>query len=213
MTMTKLSQFRTVWFVDFEFRALPGERPEPVCLVARELRSDRLVRQWLTDSVQSQPPFDVGPDSLFIAYYASAELGCCLSLGWPMPARVLDLYVEFRCLTNGRTIPGGSGLLGALAFYGLDCMESAEKQTMRELAMRGGPYSPDERIELLDYCQTDVDALPKLFERMIERIDLPRATLRGRYMKAVASMEHFGTPSTQKRWAGFGSIGRRFKRS
>ncbi len=132
--------------------------------MARELRSDRLVRQWLTDSVQSQPPFDVGPDSLFIAYYASAELGCCLSLGWPMPTRVLDLYVEFRCLTNGRTIPGGSGLLGALAFYGLDCMESAEKQTMRELAMRAGPYSPELADRIAGLLPNDVDALPKLFE-------------------------------------------------
>ena len=30
MTSTKLSPYRTVWFCDFEFRALPGERPEPV---------------------------------------------------------------------------------------------------------------------------------------------------------------------------------------
>jgi len=194
MTHSKLSQFRTVWFVDFEFRALPGERPKAVCLVARELHSNTLVRQWLTDRVPSCPPFDVGPDSLFVAYFASAELSCCLALGWPMPARVLDLYVEFRALTNGRTTPSGSGLLGALAYFGLDCMESGEKQTMRELAMREGPHTSDERIALLDYCQTDVDALPKLLDRMVGQIDVPRAVLRGRYMRAVATMEHSGTP-------------------
>lgn len=162
MTLTKLSAYRTVWCVDFEFRAQPGERPEPVCLVARELHSGRLVRQWLTDRPTRKPPFDVDPDSLFIAYYASAELGCCLSLGWPMPSRVLDLFIEFRCLTNGRTVPSGNGLLGALAFVGLDCLAASEKQEMRELAMRGGLYTADERVALLDYCQTDVDALPKL---------------------------------------------------
>jgi hypothetical protein len=60
MTQTPLSKFRTVWFIDFEFRADPGERPHPVCLVARELWSNRMVRQWLTDGTPKQPPFDVG---------------------------------------------------------------------------------------------------------------------------------------------------------
>ncbi|MFO0013783.1 MAG: DNA polymerase I, partial [Planctomycetota bacterium] len=82
MTQTPLSEFRTVWFVDFEFRADPGERPTPVCLVAREMRSNRLVRQWLTDETPNHPPFDVGTDSLMVAYFASAELGCCLALDW-----------------------------------------------------------------------------------------------------------------------------------
>ena len=38
--------FREVWAVDFEFAAPDGERPKPICLVARELRMGRLVRQW-----------------------------------------------------------------------------------------------------------------------------------------------------------------------
>lgn len=201
--MAKLSDYRAVWCVDFEFRAIPGERPEPVCLVARELRSGRLIRQWLTDRPQAQPPFDVGPDSLFVAYFASAELGCCLALGWPMPIRVLDLYVEFRCLTNGHKPAGGFGLLGALAYFGLDCLGATEKQEMRELAMRGGPHSSDERVALLDYCQTDVDALPKLLEKTIDRIDLPLSLLRGRYMRAVASMEHRGVPIDVEMLDGF----------
>jgi hypothetical protein len=190
----KLSDYRAVWFVDFEFRADPGERPKPVCLVARELFSNQLIRQWLVDGSTEKPPYDVGDDSLFVAYFASAELGCHLALGWPMPSRVLDLYCEFRVLTNGLTVPGGNGLLGALHYCGLDCLESVEKQEMRELAMRGGPYNEAERLALLDYCQTDVDALPKLLEKTIDRIDIRFALLRGRYMRAVASMEHRGVP-------------------
>jgi DNA polymerase-1 len=190
----KLSDYRAVWFVDFEFRADPGERPKPVCLVARELFSNQLIRQWLADGSTEKPPYDVGHDSLFVAYFASAELGCHLALNWPMPNRVLDLYCEFRVLTNGLTVPGGNGLLGALNYCGLDCLAAVEKQGMRELAMRGGPYNEVERLALLDYCQTDVDALPKLLEKTIERIDLRFALLRGRYMRSVASMEHRGVP-------------------
>ena len=46
-------------------------------------------------------PFDIGPQSLFVAYYVPAEMGCFIPLGWPMPQYVLDLYVEHRVETNG----------------------------------------------------------------------------------------------------------------
>ena len=38
---TSLDTFREVWLVDFEFNALAGERPTPICMVARELRTGR----------------------------------------------------------------------------------------------------------------------------------------------------------------------------
>jgi hypothetical protein len=186
--------FRRVWAVDFEFTALPGERPAPLCVVARELRSGRLVRLWLTDGAPAVPPFDTGPDSLFVAYYASAELGCHHALGWPMPARILDLYAEFRCLSSGQAVPCGRGLLGALAHFGLDGIDAAEKGDMRQLALRGRPYSESERLALLDYCQSDVDALARLLPAMLPQIDLPRALLRGRFMAAAARMEWIGVP-------------------
>ncbi|MBX9680825.1 MAG: hypothetical protein K2X38_18870, partial [Gemmataceae bacterium] len=193
--MKTLDTFREVWGVDFEFQVGTGERPAPVCMVARELRTGRVVRLFAEElEAMDRPPFGSGPDVLFVAYYASAELGCFLALGWPMPARVLDLFVEFRCLTNGRTLPAGAGLLGALTYFGLDSIDGAEKEEMRALAMRGGPYTEAERVALLDYCQTDVDALAKLLPKMIDRIDLPRALLRGRYMAGAARMEWAGTP-------------------
>ena len=63
-------------------------------MVARELRSGRLTRLWLADDPPAVPPYPTGSDTLFVAYYASAELGCHLALVWPMPERVLDLYTE-----------------------------------------------------------------------------------------------------------------------
>src|SRR6516165_9974205 len=111
--MKIFESFKEVWLCDFEFRSEPGERPDIRCMVAKEFRSGRVIRLWV-DELGSAPPFDVGQDTLFVAYYASAELGCFLSLGWPMPARILDLFAEFRCLTSGLAVPCGSGLLGAL---------------------------------------------------------------------------------------------------
>ena len=188
------STYREVWFVDFEFSAPDGERPRPVCLVAKELRSGRLVRLFEEELHRPAPPYAVGPDALFVAYYASAELGCHLALGWPMPVNVLDLYIEFRNLTNGTATPMGSSLLGALAYFGLDSIGASEKSGMRELAMRGGPYTPVEADDLLDYCQGDVDALARLWASFEAHLDLPRALLRGRYMVAAARMEWNGIP-------------------
>jgi hypothetical protein len=189
-----LSPFRRVWALDFEFTAPPGERPTPLCCVARELRSGELVRLWLAGGAPDFPPYSTGPETLFVAYYASAELGCHLALDWPMPARVLDLYAEFRCLTSGLPVPCGNGLLGALAYHGLDGLAVAEKESMRELALRGGAYTAGEREALLDYCQSDVDSLARLLPAMLPKIDLPRALLRGRYTAAAARMEWEGAP-------------------
>ena len=52
----------------------------------------------------------------------------------PPGPRVLDLYAEFRCLTNGLDPYCGNGLLGALAWFGLDAMAAADKKSMRRLA-------------------------------------------------------------------------------
>ena len=179
---TSLDTFSEVWLADFEFRAPAGERPTPICLVARELRSGRTLRFFEGDLLsQRVAPYPLGPEALFVSYYTSAELGCHLALGWPMPARILDLFAEFRCLTSGLAVPCGNGLLGAMAYHGLDGIESNEKTSMRELAMRGGPYTEAEKIALLDYCESDVVALAKLLPAMLPKIDLPRALLRGRY--------------------------------
>ena len=36
LVLAKLAQFREIVLLDFEFKALPGERAEPICLVAKE---------------------------------------------------------------------------------------------------------------------------------------------------------------------------------
>src|SRR5262249_43813479 len=104
-----LNRFREVVVADFEFAVTPGNRPKPLSLVAHELRSGRCFRCW-QDQFRSAPPYATGPDVLFAAYYASAELGCYRALGWPMPERILDLFTEFRARTNGLDTPAGNSL-------------------------------------------------------------------------------------------------------
>jgi hypothetical protein len=190
--------FREIWMADFEFGASPGGRPEPVCLVARECRSNQLLRIWRED-LPARPPFPIDRDSLFVAYAASAELSCFLQLGWPMPERVLDLWVEHLAATNGRPRPQGHGLLACLAAHRLASITKDEKTSMRDLVLRGSPWTMSEQTAILNYCQEDVDVLGPLLERMLPTIlskpaGLGQALNRGRFMAAVANMEHVGVP-------------------
>jgi DNA polymerase-1 len=184
-----------VWAVDFEFHAPPGERPRPICMVAMELKSNRTIMLNETQlRARPEAPFPTGPDALFTAFYASAEFGCFLSLGWKLPERILDLYVEHCNSVSGLGTPFGNSLLGALEYRGLSGIAAGEKTAMRELAIRGGPFTAEEIASLLEYCHSDVVAVGELLVAMEDEIDLPRALLRGRYMAAVAMMEYVGVP-------------------
>ena len=168
-----------------------GERPRPVCMVARELFSGKVWRLW-HDQIGSQPPFPHGDDTLVVAHYASAELGVFRALGWPQPKYVLDTFTEFRARTNGRH--HGASLIAAATYFGIDAIESAAKKSMVATILRGPPWSAEEQAAILRYCESDVLLLERILLAMLPGIDLPHALLRGRFMKAAAAIEWNGMP-------------------
>lgn len=195
------SRFREVWALDFEYIALPGERPDPVCMVVTELRTGREVRVW-DDDLRASCPVAWDADCVMLAYFAPAELTCFRALRWPMPSNVVDLFAEWRVFTNGRGREigtGGDSLLAALAYFGLSHMSADEKSGWRDRILAGRPYGAADRAGILDYCATDAQALRALLARLVAQLEqrphwLEHALLRGRYMRAVASMEHRGIP-------------------
>jgi DNA polymerase I len=185
--------FKEVIFFDFEFVSKSGERPDVVCLSWSTLRGGQTHTLW-RNQLGSNPPYDVGPDTLFVCFVANAECACHLALGWPMPARVLDLSPEFRCLTNGRTTPEGKGLLGALRYFGLDTIDVKFKKAMQNRVMRGWPFTPEERRQISKYCEGDVEDLRRLITKLLPYINLDIALYRGEFVAASALMEHRGVP-------------------
>lgn len=189
--------FRAVWALDFEFRASPGQRPEVVCLCARELLTGTELRLWADEIAAC--PFDTDDDILFVGFFLSAEISCFKVLGWPTPTRLLDLYAEHRVVTNGQPLVAGNSLLGAMATFGLAAMAPAEKTRLRERILAGPPYSAEDRAEILAYCMDDVRATAALLVAMEPTVAATpmrfgQALMRGRYAAAVATMEHTGTP-------------------
>jgi hypothetical protein len=187
--------FKEIWFYDFEYISRPGERPIPVCMVAKELFTKKEIYLWKEElETMKKPPFPIDDSSLVVSYNAIAELSCHLVLGWPFPTHFLDLYVEFKNLMNGLKTPCGGGLIGALAFFGIDSIGFEEKERMIDLILSGGPWSEDQKREILEYCESDVIALEPLYKKMIPLIHMPHALHRSRFMKAGANIEHSGIP-------------------
>jgi len=91
-------------------------------------------------------------------------------------------------------VPAGKGLVGALTYFGLDTIGAQEKNAMRDLALRGPPWTDAERADLTEYCASDTAALERLLPAMLPRINLRQALLRGRYMRAAAPIERAGVP-------------------
>jgi DNA polymerase I len=210
-----LSMFDAIWCVDFEYYAPEGESPVVHCMAAKEFFSGQTMSFWRDDLERMFfAPFDTGKRSLVVSYYAAAEASAFLSLGWPLPERMMDLFVEFRRATNrmnrrktydGRKVdnnelPHGRGLLGALLYYGLSTVGvteklSQEKEERRGLAMRGTAFSAEEKAELMSYCEQDADAAYRLLKVMELDLDhIGRCCMRGRYSMMTAVIERNGIP-------------------
>lgn len=184
-----------IWVEDFEFIVRDGGLPTPICLVAHEIISGRTIRLW-RDEFGAFPPYRFDDHVLIVTYYGSAEVGCRLALGWPAPKRMVDLFCEFRVLTNGKKPKDGTGLLGATAWFRLSSMSGCDKDVMRDLILNNEDVDKD-RDRILDYCEEDVWATARLLKAMAPTLDLPRALLRGRYMASAARIERCGVPIDQ----------------
>jgi hypothetical protein len=193
MISSAFDRFKQIWCCDFEFPTGPDLRPGlPWCMVASELRSGATIRLW-RDELQAltRAPFDVGPDSLLISYSAAAEMQSFMALSWVQPRNVVDLFAEYLAINN--PTPGGQRkLIHALAYYGLAHLAPPNKHEMQQRAITKTVWTPEEKQEELDYCESDVVADRALFAAM--PIELGPALVRGRYVKAVAAIQWTGIP-------------------
>ena len=181
--------------LDFEYFGDDGERVNPVCLVWSDLKTEKMNLVWRDDLLEMKnPPFPVDDSTIFFSYYWPAEGSAFKALGWKQPELIVDCFAEFRSATNGKSVPCGSSLLGAMTYYGCPSMASEMKEAMRDLVLSGGPWSEAERVAILNYCEADVKALGELVQAMQKDIDLDIALFRGRFMACVAEMEFNGIP-------------------
>ena len=83
--------FRQIVDCDFEYEVADGDLPDPLAMVARVLEGNFrhvLSTKLWRGEFPSSPPFDIGPDSLFVSYSAWAEMMCFKVLGWDFPTYI-----------------------------------------------------------------------------------------------------------------------------
>jgi len=62
--------YEDVITLDFEFVVEDRERPRPICLVAKSLKTGAETKLWIVEGVQC--PLPAGQEYLYVAYFASA---------------------------------------------------------------------------------------------------------------------------------------------
>ena len=201
--------YREIWAVDTEFYPGPGlanggvvgDPITPLCLVALELRSGRLIRLW-QDQLGPFPPYRLDNEALIVGYMLAAEFGFHAAKGWGEPACALDAYVEFRHAVNDGAVKSGDrekgfySIGGALRYFLEDEIDVTHKHDMRERILQGPPFSAQEQRDILDYCEDDVRALARLLPHIVPTIRPPfaHAMFRAKYQWATAQQERRGIP-------------------
>jgi len=200
--------FREIWCVDTEFYPGPGranggrdgDAIAPLCLVAYEMRSGRTVR-LRQDELGPFPPYRLDADALIIGYMISAEFGTHIALGWGEPARALDPYIEFRHYVNDGAAKaedrdkGFYSIAGALRYFCEDELDVTHKRDMRDRILEGPPFTGAERQDILEYCESDVQALARLIPHIVPTVrSLQHALFRAKFQWTMAQTEHRGVP-------------------
>jgi hypothetical protein len=174
------ANFGTIVVVDFEYEIDDNLLPRVLCMVAHVLDENlqhvRTIRLWRGEFGPT-PPFDVGPDTLFVAYSAWAEMTCFKVLGWTFPVHVFDQHTAYLAASNVllpfnpdevRKKPR-KRLSDACHAYDIEGWEHIDKEAIAK-DIGEGHWVNYGREPVFDYCEEDV--------RMSVR--LLRAQLRGR---------------------------------
>lgn len=182
--------FSTINVCDFEYEVADGDLPNVLCMVVyvldENLQHVRTIRMWRGD-FGAAPPFDIGPDALFVAYSAWAEMTCFMVLGWKFPGHIFDLHTAYLAASNVLLPynPGEvckrppKGLEDACRAYGIEGWAGINKKVIAK-DIGEGRWRDYGREAVLKYCEEDarVEAL------------LLAAQLRGRHCLPSAPVEH-----------------------
>ena len=181
-------------------RCRRGDAATPLCLVAREMRSGRVIRLW-QDELGPFPPYRLDNEALVIGYMLAAEFGFHRAKGWGEPACAIDAYLEFRHFMNDGSVKSGDrekgfyGLGGALRYFCEDNIDIAHKDTMRDRILQGPPFSTQEQHEIQSYCDDDTVGLARLVPHIVPTIrSLEHAMFRAKFQWVIAGQERRGVP-------------------
>jgi len=211
------SNFGRIVVADFEYEVRDGDLPNVLCMVARELDEHlhhvRTIRMW-SGEFGSRPPFDIGDDTLFVAYSAWAEMTCFTVLGWQFPTHVFDQHTAYLA-SNNVLLPHNPSefkqkprnrLPDACRSYGIAGWEGIDKGTLAQ-DIGEGRWANYGATAVLDYCEEDVRMSAKLLRAQLlgnviyPAADVERVLWWSNYSaKATALIQAAGMPIDMPLW-------------
>jgi hypothetical protein len=186
-------------------------------LLDENLRHVRTIRMWREQLLATtRPPFDIGPNTLFVAYSAWAEMSCFQALQWPFPKHIFDLHTAYLAISN--TLPPwdvahddsykkpGKGLADACRAFNISGWESIEKKTVAK-DIGEGRWQKYGREYILRYCEEDVSNSTKLL-RAMRRNERNLPAIRSDFIrhwsnysaKCIAMIQNRGIPWDTELW-------------
>lgn len=198
-----ISKFKKAFIIDTEYRHEPGSLVAPVALTAKEILSGQIYQYILTDWGYGKPcPLPTDSDVLYITFFAPAEASTWHALGWENPLYVIDLYVEQKNAdnTNLKNKQIKNSLLAVSLRRGLNVMDALHKDQMRDLIIKNEEYTPDQKMQILDYNLEDVIMTENLLNDMVLllQMDWNRAMIRGKFSWLSGRIEGHGIPLDTK---------------
>jgi len=175
-----VSEYFTQFVVaDFEYEVSPDDLPNPLCMVAYVLNENlqhiHTIRMWRDQLLTSRcPPFDIGPDTLFVAYSAWAEMTCFKVLGWQFPTHIFDLHTAYLAASNillpynpdEKRKKQRKRLSDACRAYGIYGWENIDKGAIAK-DIGGGRWRDHGQEAVFTYCEEDSAMSTKLFRAML----------------------------------------------
>jgi hypothetical protein len=210
--------FGRIIVADFEYEIRDGDLPNVLCMVAYEL-DERLqhvstIRKWRGE-FGSRPPFDIGDDTLFVAYSAWAEMTCFKVLGWTFPTHIFDLHTAYLAVSNilrpqvDADTPyrrPKKDLASACRAYGIEGWEGIEKGTIGQ-DIGEGRWEKYGTTGVFDYCEEDVRMSARLLRAQLlgnhiyPAADVERVLFWSNYSaKATALIQAAGMPIDMPLW-------------
>jgi hypothetical protein len=187
--------FKTVIVCDFEYEVADGNLPNVLGMVVYVLNENlqhvRTIRLWRGE-FGAAPPFDIGSDTLFVAYSAQAEMTCFMTLGWKFPVYIFDSHTAFLAASNvllphnpdeKHTRPRRR-LSDACRAYGIDGWERINKEEIAR-AIGEGRWREYGRECILEYCEEDVRMLVLLLRAQLRQ----QCDQRGHILLPAADVE------------------------
>ena len=196
------NKFKKIVVVDTEFQSDISNSycTKALCAVYKDLKTEQTLKIWdYGESNLAQHHFDF-EETLFVCYYATAEVGYFLKQLMGRPPYIFDCWTEYSKLyKNSRDL---SLLAAATAYSYPNPISKEEKEKFRDMCIKQNTWNKKEREEILNYCEGDVLMNEHVFYKILNDLEnicgndyetlLEQAMARGQSMACYAKVTNNG---------------------